>query len=125
MLELHPYTRVVVDGIDECSKSGQKALLKELQSTCLGPSLRCKILISSRKEPNIKADLDKKPVISLDENDKVDSDIQLFITYKIQLLRSTHKGEIDDPELFGNVARLLAEKADGTSLILCNPHQLF
>jgi len=72
LLELRPYTRIVVDGIDECSKSGQKALLKELQATCLSPELRCKILISSRKEPNIKNELQKKPTISLDDSENLE-----------------------------------------------------
>lgn len=117
LLELHPYTRIVVDGIDECSKSAQKALLKELQSSCIGPRLHCKILISSRKEPNIKTELDKKPVIPLDENDKVESDIQRFVAYKIRLLQSTFIREFE-PDLFVNIARLLAEKADGKPFIL-------
>jgi hypothetical protein len=112
LLELQPCTRIVVDGIDECSKSGQKALLKELQATCLGPKLRCKILFSSRKEPDIKTELDKKAKISLDENDQIESDIQLYVTHKIQLLQSSFDGELG-PGLFNNIARSLAEKADG------------
>jgi hypothetical protein len=117
LLELHPYTRIVIDGIDECSKAGQKTLLKELQSTCLGPRLHCKILISSRKEPNIKTELEKKPTISLDENDKVESDIQRYVAYKIQILQSTFIVELE-PDFFENIARLLAEKADGEPSIL-------
>lgn len=116
LLELQPYTRIIVDGIDECSKTGQKALLKELQSTCLGPTLHCKIMISSRKEPNIKTELDKKPVISLDDNGKVESDIQGYVVDKIQLLQSTFIGELE-PDIFQRIARLLTEKADGRSSI--------
>jgi hypothetical protein len=112
LLELHPYTRIVIDGIDECSKSGQKTLLKELQSTCLGPRLHCKILISSRKEPNIKTELDKKPMISLDVNNKVESDIRRYVAHKIQNLQSAFIAELE-PDFFENIARLLTEKADG------------
>jgi hypothetical protein len=124
LLELQPCARIVVDGIDECSKSGQKALLKELQAACLGPKLRCKIMISSRKEPDIKAELDKKPKISLDENDKIKSDIQCYITNKFQLLQSKFEKELE-PDLFNNIARSLAGKADGNFPTLCYPCQVF
>jgi hypothetical protein len=117
LLELHPYTRIVIDGFDECSKSTQKALLKDLQATCLDPKLHCKMLVSSRKEMNIKTELDKKPFISFDENEKVESDIQLYIAYKIQLPQSNFIGELE-PEVFENIARILAEKADGKSFLL-------
>jgi hypothetical protein len=117
LLELHPHTRIVIDGIDECSKAGQKTLLKELQSTCLGPRLYCKILISSRKEPNIKTELDKKPMISLDVNDKVESDIRRYVAHEIQNLQSAFIAELE-PDFFENIARLLTEKADGEPSIL-------
>lgn len=119
LLEIQPCTRIVVDGIDECSKVGQKALLKELQATCLSPKLCCKILFSSRKEPSIKAELHKKPKISLDENDKVESDIQRYVAHKIQLLQSKFEGELE-PDLFNNIARSLAGKADGNFPNLCD-----
>jgi hypothetical protein len=112
LLELQPSTRIVIDGIDECSKSGQKTLLQELRSTCLGPRLHCKILISSRKEPYLKTELAQKPMISLDRSEKVKSDIQLFVAHKIQVLQSSFVGGID-PVLFDDIARSLAVKADG------------
>jgi hypothetical protein len=115
LLELHPYTRIVVDGIDECSTSAQKALLKELQVIYLSASLHCKILISSRKEPNIKTELNEKPVISLDANGKVESDIQRYVAHQIQLLQSTFAGGIE-PDFFEDIARLLAGKADGNNI---------
>jgi hypothetical protein len=120
LLELQPCTRIVIDGIDECSKGGQKALLKELQATCLGPKLRCKILFSSRRETDIKTELDKKPTISLDENDKVELDIQRYIAYKIQLLQSRFKGKLES-DLFNDIALSLVEKADGSFPIPYEP----
>jgi hypothetical protein len=111
LLEMQPYTRIVVDGIDECSKGGQKALLNELRATC-GHETRCKILISSRKEPGIRDILDGKPKISLDKNDKVESDIQRYISHKIQDLQSSFDGQFES-EVFNKIASLLAEKADG------------
>jgi hypothetical protein len=69
-------------------------------------------MISSRKEPNIKVELDKKLTISLDENEKVESDIQRYVAHKIQLLQQNFEGELE-PDLFNNIASSLAEKADG------------
>jgi hypothetical protein len=77
-------------------------------------------LISSRKEPNIRTKLEKKPVISLDENNKVESDIQRFVAYKIRLLQSSFIGELE-PDIFENIARLLTEKADGKPFNLFDP----
>lgn len=111
-LELQRYTRIVIDGIDECSKSGQKSLLNELQSTCLGPKLHSKILISSRKEPTINAELGKKPNICLDENEKVEMDIRRYVNHKIQLVQSNFVGELE-PEIFNQIATSIVDKADG------------
>jgi hypothetical protein len=47
----------------------------------------------------------------------VESDIQLYIAYKIQLLQSNFIGELE-PDVFENIARILAEKADGKSFLL-------
>ena len=99
-------------------------MLKELQATCLGPKLRCKILFSSRRETDIKTELDKKPTISLDENDKVELDIQRYIVYKIQLLQSKFKGRLE-PDFFNNIALSLVEKADGSFPILYDSWQVF
>ena len=122
LLELQPYIRIIIDGIDECSKLGQRALLKEVQSTCVGPNLHSKVLISSRKEPNIKAELNKKSRISLDDNPSVQLDIQHYVDHKIQLIQSNFAGELE-PKFFDEIASSVAERADGiygrlTSLIM-------
>src|SRR5277367_5035537 len=57
ILELVPYTRIVIDGLDECSMDDQKAILKELQSLCLRPIILCKVLLSSRQEVYIREKL--------------------------------------------------------------------
>ncbi|KAH7355162.1 hypothetical protein BKA65DRAFT_581895 [Rhexocercosporidium sp. MPI-PUGE-AT-0058] len=115
LLELQPYTRIIIDGIDECSKIGQKSLVNELQSTCLGPKLHSKILISSRKEPTINSKLEKKPKICLDENGKVETDIRRYIDHKIQQIQSNFVGELE-PKIFTQIASSVADKADGMFL---------
>lgn len=116
LLQLQPYTRITIDGIDECSKHGQKALLSELQNTCLGHHLRSKILFSSRKEPTIKSELDRKAKIPLDENPKVEIDIQHYVGHKIQAIQPNFAGDLE-PEIFNEIASSIAEKADGMIII--------
>ncbi len=117
LLELQPHSRIIIDGIDECSKTGQKSLLKEVQNICLGPGLHSKVLISSRKEPHIKAELNKKSRISLDDNANVQDDIQLYVNHKIGQIQSNFVGELE-PKIFNEIASSVAEKADGISTVL-------
>jgi hypothetical protein len=56
-------------------------------------------------------------MISLDVNDKVESDIRRYVAYKIQILQSSFISELE-PDFFENIARLLTEKADGEPSIL-------
>ena len=70
ILEIVPCTRIIIDGLDECSMSDQKEVLKELQSLCLRPSIRCKILISSRREVYIREKLSSSQHIPLEEREE-------------------------------------------------------
>jgi hypothetical protein len=107
LLELSSYTRIVIDGLDECSKHGQKTVLKELQDLCLSRNSHCKILLSSRKEVHLAKKLSAKPQILLDGHEKVDSDIRLYVKYKIGKLRTS------DPTLLDSIESILVDKANG------------
>lgn len=48
LLEISSYTRSLIDGVDECPKHRQKAILKELQELCLCSNSWCKTLFSLR-----------------------------------------------------------------------------
>jgi hypothetical protein len=107
LLEITPYTRIIVDGVDECSKQGQKSVLKELLGLCLGRNLHCKLLFSSRKEVHLAEKLSAKPQISLDGRDEVELDIRLYVIYKIRKLRSL------DTALLNKIESILVDKANG------------
>ena len=53
ILEIITCARIVVNGIDECSKENQKAITKELDLVYTGLTTRSKILFSSRREVHI------------------------------------------------------------------------
>jgi hypothetical protein len=101
-------TRIVVDGIDECSRENQKLILKDLQNVCTGQNMHCKILLSSRRESHILEKLEGKPNISLDERQEVDYDIRTFVKHKMTKIRTSNQ------ELLNRLERILVEKANGT-----------
>ncbi|TVY35124.1 Vegetative incompatibility protein [Lachnellula occidentalis] len=106
ILQLVPYTRILVDGIDECSKDTQKAVLKDLQAICLGTLIPCKVLFSSRKEVHISERLSGKQQISLDNCEEVETDIRLYVKHKATRLQTS------DPELLGRIESILVDKAN-------------
>jgi hypothetical protein len=109
LLGLLPYTRIVIDGLDECSIDDQKAVLKELQSLCLRPAIHSKVLFSSRQEVYIHKKLSGNPQVILEKRDEVELDIHLFVKYKMTQLRTSNRN------LLKRIESLLIEKADGTA----------
>lgn len=109
MLEVIPQVRIVVDGIDECSKKSQKSFLKEIQSICLSSLIKCKILFSSRKDHYIDEKLSGKSQISLDQREEVETDIILYVKHKMKRLPTSNRALID------KVEEILAKKANGRS----------
>jgi hypothetical protein len=107
ILEILPCTRVVIDGLDECPRDCQKSVLKELQTLCFNPAIRLKILISSRREIDIRDKLSGKPHIELDERDEVSLDIGMYVRYKTTKLRTR------DRSLLDRIVVILIKKADG------------
>jgi hypothetical protein len=107
LLDIVGYARIVVDGVDECSRENQKAILKELQAICTGSALHCKILFTSRRESFILEKLSNKPQLLLDGRQEVNSDIRSFVKYKIEKLSSKNQQLLDEIET------ILVEKANG------------
>lgn len=107
LLEITSYTRIVIDGVDECSKENQKAILKELEVLCTGLVTPCKVLFSSRREVHIYKKLSEQPRISLDGRQEVDWDIRSFLKYKITRLCTS------DQDLLGRIESVLMERANG------------
>jgi len=109
LLEIVPYARIIVDGLDECSIDDQKAVLKELQAICLRPIIHCKVLFSSRREVYIREKLSGNQHIVLEERGEVELDIRLFVKYKMTKLRTSNRN------LLKKIESLLVERADGDS----------
>ncbi|KAH7308822.1 hypothetical protein BKA65DRAFT_174630 [Rhexocercosporidium sp. MPI-PUGE-AT-0058] len=110
MLETLESTRIIIDGLDECPElETQVSILRELQRL-LGKDLHCKVIISSRREVKIAEKLSRKPQIQLDGRQEVESDIRLYVKYKIGSI------ETADHELRAKIESILVEKANGMFL---------
>jgi hypothetical protein len=109
LLQTVPHTRIIIDGIDECPNESQ-AILKEVDNLCADPETHCKVLLSSRKEADIREKLSGKPQVSLDGRNEVEMDIRLYLKYKIRQLRTS------DEALLHKIESILAEKANGEKL---------
>jgi hypothetical protein len=107
ILELVPYTRIVIDGLDECSIGDQKEVLKEIPYLCLRSTIRCKILVASRREVYIREKLSGSQHISLEDREEVETDIRLYVKYKMTKLCTPNL------DLLTEIESLLMEKANG------------
>ena len=86
-----PFTRIVIDGLDECDPTEHLYTLEQLLSLCAAG--RCSLLISSRDEGIISRKLRSKPTISLrDGHSAVAADIEAFV-------RGRFRQAIDDWDL--------------------------
>ena len=118
VIHICEYTRIIVDGIDECSKENQKAILRELQAVYTASKIPCKVLFSTRREVHICEKLSKQPQISLDGRQDVDWDIQSFVKYKIAKLHTS------DQEMLERIESVLVEKANGDLVHHYNWHRM-
>ncbi|KAH6703303.1 hypothetical protein BKA61DRAFT_636254 [Leptodontidium sp. MPI-SDFR-AT-0119] len=110
MLETIDSTRIIIDGLDECSEvETQMSILKDLQRL-LGKDVGCKIIISSRREVKIAEKLSGKPQIQLDGRKEVELDIGLYVKYEVGSIKTT------DPEVRAKIESILVEKANGMFL---------
>jgi hypothetical protein len=107
-----PSIRIVIDGLDECSDSDQKIILKEAVSLFTGSEGRCKILISSRECVHISKRLRNKPMISFTERRaEINGDIKLYVSQALEELRHRFGRQI-----VNDVEQKILEKAAGMYL---------
>jgi hypothetical protein len=108
---------LIIDSLDECttSKSKRATLMKSLLrlQKCSPPNVH--ILVTSRKEPDIEAALDRIPLTSEDKidllqfRDAIDHDMGIFVQ---QRLDSPEFNDVSDETKVLAKSSLL-EKADG------------
>ena len=85
LIAASPFTRIVIDGIDECDAKDHKYALDQLLLLCNDIKGHGSLLISSRDDGIISRKLRKLPTISLrDEHVAVERDIEAFVRGKFR-----------------------------------------
>ena len=105
-------TRVVIDGLDERDLDFQKDLLNSLVELQKDSGGKCKILLSSRREPQIDKALRKKIHIPLDG--RTEEGLKLYVHNSMQELRDWFPDV--GTELLDRIKTRLQEKAKGMFL---------
>jgi len=105
-------TRVVLDGLDERDQEFQKDLLNSLLELQKDSAENCKILLSSRREPQIEKALRKKVHIPLDG--RTEEGLKFYIRKSMQELEEWFPHV--KKELFDRIETRLLEKAKGMYL---------
>ena len=114
LLQIISSTRIIIDGIDECSHQIQKVILKDLYTVCILPDVSCKMLLSSRREVLIQKHLLNKPQVILDGRLEVDLDIKSYVMYKMMDIAT------ENMDLLDKLESILVEKANGMLLPYIN-----
>jgi len=105
-------TRIVVDGIDECDSEMQKEVLRSLVKIQKTADCNCKLLVSSRQEPQIQGSLLPKNHMRLGQ--KTCEALSVYIRDKVTEVQA-HFPDMD-VELSALVKQRLTSKADGMFL---------
>lgn len=101
--------RFIIDGLDEYPELEQSKILAELIQLTKEPNSQCRVLFSNREGKQIDRVLNVKPTISLqDQHDDVNKDIDVFVQFSLENLRSSF-GDV----LIGQVQRHIVERAKG------------
>ena len=104
-----PY--ILIDGIDELDPAVQQELLKSLTDIQKQADYQCKLLITSREEPQIKKFLSGD---HLKLEGRTEEGLNLYIENKVKELSGDHPEMEDD--LLGRVRERLKDKAHGMFL---------
>ena len=106
------YVHLVIDGIDECEPTTQQEILKSVSELQRNASDIIKILISSRREPQISEALTTKAHISL--NGRTDGAIGLFVVQKVKEIQKSFPNMT--ATLLGRIEQRLSRMANGMFL---------
>ena len=119
ILSTLPTTRILIDGLDECSHETQQETLKSLLEIQRYAGHNCKLLVSSREEPRIGRTLLRMIHLKLDGRTK--EGLNIFIQNKIKELKIYFPDL--EPILLSRVESRLQTNAKGMFLwvrLVCN-----
>ena len=120
--------RIIIDGIDESDPATQQEVLKSLVDIQKSAGQCCKLLISSRNEPQIRKWLAAK--IHMDLGEKTNEGLSLYIKDRVKTLQETF-GQMNS-ELVSLAEQRLRSKANKmflwvklvTDMLICQASEL-
>jgi peptidyl-tRNA hydrolase len=110
LINTYSHTILVIDALDECYEKTRIQFIAVLDEL-VRKSSRLKILISSRKNEDIKYQLEKKLNVGISATDN-QNDISKFVATAIKEDERTRRNAIPS-ELKGKIVQTLLDKSDG------------
>lgn len=105
-------TIIAIDALDECFESARSELI-DVFSALIEYGLPVKVLVSSRRDGDIKERLEEKANISISATDNED-DILKFVKERLAQHRATKRGALAIPEdVEQEILRTIQTKSDG------------
>lgn len=110
LIQAYPETTVVLDALDECDRNVRGQLI-EIFNRLVSKSKRLKVFISSRRDTDIKHQLERKANVGIEATDNKD-DISKFVEDSINKDQLRRRLPIPD-ELRADIIQTLLEKSEG------------
>ena len=111
LLQIYPQTTLIVDALDECNKDTRLDFIKILATLVDKSPKPIKILISSRRDRDIKHRFENGPNLEIRATDNRD-DIAMFVSHEITSSEKFWLDEISS-ELRELILQTLVNKSEG------------
>jgi hypothetical protein len=110
LFQMYPHTTLVLDALDECYEDLRTQLIRTFERL-ITASKNLKIVISSRRDDDIKLQLEKKANVGISATDN-EGDIGKFIAEAVANNRPNRRRPLGD-DLQDKIMRVLLEKSGG------------
>ena len=112
LMQLHPNTYIVIDGLDECEKQARQEVLNILKRISALRSTSVRIFVSCRDEDELLRSLHQYPRIQLTAETQ-EGDIKAFVEGSVRHEMDSGQLKVQNPELEHHIVRELVKKAHG------------
>lgn len=112
LIQLHPVTYVVIDGLDECEKQARQESLNILKRISVLGSTSVRTFVTCRDEDELLRSLHHYPRIQLTA-EALGGDIKSFVEGSVRSRIESGHLKIQNPELEHHIVQELIKKAHG------------
>ena len=112
LMQLHPVTYIIIDGLDECEKQARQEVLNILKRISALSSVSVLTYFSCRDEDELLRSLHQYPRIHL-RAEALDCDIKSFVEGSVRSRIESGRLKIQNPKLENHIVQELVQKAQG------------